>query len=626
MEVNQSKTITTDTSTTSIKIFFLIAIVVLLVFAMFSFQRIKALVSSSEMVNETNTVKLKLEEISSILKDAESSQRGYMLTHDSVFLKPFFEAKNGIKHDLDELALLTKDNPVQKGNLLLLEKLCNERIEYLGAILEDSPDSSISKERWLGGKSIMDELKLQISMMNDEENRLLKERSDILSRNEWNTPAVTIILIICALLIIILSYYKILRELRRSNKLREEQKLYQEQILQANESLKKSEERYHLMAREVQDYAILFLNKEGTIENWNKGGEKIKGYTADEVIGKHFSIFYSDNDRNEKLPENLISEALKNGKALHEGWLVRKDGTTFWGSIVITTLRDKGDNVLGFSKVTRDLTDKKLVEENIKEHSEELEKKNVHLENMNNELQSFAYVASHDLQEPLRKIQIFAGRITENDEARLSLHAQGYFKRIQDSAKRMQILIDDLLEYAQMNGKERKFERIQLSVVIKEVVIELKETIKEKQAIIHEENSCELTIIHFQFRQLIQNLLNNAMKFSKPGIPPKITIASRIVYGKDFKQLHLSAEKKYCHISLTDNGIGFEPTYNKRIFEIFQRLHGRAEYKGTGIGLAICKKIVENHEGVITAESEEGNGSTFHIYIPHYEYPVAINK
>ncbi|HMJ45918.1 MAG TPA: CHASE3 domain-containing protein, partial [Ferruginibacter sp.] len=475
MEVKH-KTFATGTSRRNIRIFFLAAMVVIIVFATFSFIRIRTLTDSSEIVNHTNLVKLKLEQVYSILRNAESSQRGYMLTGDSVFFKSYEQAKDLLDPRLDQLIVVTKDNPVQERNAIALRRLCDQRVAFLAAILAEGRDKPILRERWLAGKSIMDAISHRIVGMNAEEDRLLQVRSTELSKNEWNTPFVTIILTLCALLIITLSYFRILLELARSEKLKEEQDIYQQQLTDANERLSKSEERYLLMAAEVEDYAILLLSKDGIIENWNKGAERIKGYKADEIIGKHFSTFYGEEEKKVNLPGRLLKEAVENGKALSEGWRVRKDGTRFWGSIVLTALHDNKGEVIGFSKVTRDLTERRAAEENIRKHAEELEKKNFNLVNMNNELQSFAYVASHDLQEPLRKIQVFISRIAEQDSMSLSDNAKEYFRRVQDSAKRMQVLIDDLLEYAQMNNTEGKFEDMNLGVVVAEVVNDLKET------------------------------------------------------------------------------------------------------------------------------------------------------
>jgi two-component system CheB/CheR fusion protein len=249
--------------------------------------------------------------------------------------------------------------------------------------------------------------------------------------------------------------------------------------------------------------------------------------------------------------------------------------------------------------------------------NETLAEKNNELEGMNKDLESFAYVSSHDLQEPLRKIQTFTGRILETEFENLSENAKAYFGRMQESAKRMQTLIEDLLTYSHTSSMERKFEKTDLRIIIEDVKTELKEALLEKKATIKASDTCEADIIPFQFRQLMHNLISNALKFSKPGTPPQITIKSKLIKGRKSENEKLAPDKEYCHISVSDNGIGFEPEFKERIFDIFQRLHGKSEYAGTGIGLAIVKKIVENHNGVITATSELNKGARFDIYIPH---------
>ena len=245
-----------------------------------------------------------------------------------------------------------------------------------------------------------------------------------------------------------------------------------------------------------------------------------------------------------------------------------------------------------------------------------LKEKNSELEKMNKELQSFAYISSHDLQEPLRKIQTFATRILEKEENNLSEYGKDNFKRMQDAAKRMQTLIQDLLNYSRTTTSERKPEITDLNKIVEEVKAELKEELQQRQATIAVNDTCEINIIPFQFRQLLHNLVSNSLKFSRPEHPPHIEITCKIAYGAEFKNLHLSEKIKYCHIGFSDNGIGFEQTYSDKIFELFQQLHGKYEYNGTGIGLSIVKKIVENHQGIITATGEVNKGATFDIYLP----------
>jgi two-component system, chemotaxis family, CheB/CheR fusion protein len=252
----------------------------------------------------------------------------------------------------------------------------------------------------------------------------------------------------------------------------------------------------------------------------------------------------------------------------------------------------------------------------LKEANESLEEKNIALLNMNKELEAFTYVSSHDLQEPLRKIQTLASRILEKENQNLSDSGQNYFRLMQQSAERMRQLIQDLLTFSRITAAERKFENTDLNIIIEEVKKEFKETIAEKNAIIEVKEICDVHVIPFQFHQLMHNLLSNALKFSNPKISPHIIIGSRIIKYSKEKKVPLPDRKEYCHISITDNGIGFEKEYSEKIFEVFQKLHSKDEYAGAGIGLAIVKKIVDNHNGIITATSRVNEGATFDVYIP----------
>jgi PAS domain S-box-containing protein len=384
-----------------------------------------------------------------------------------------------------------------------------------------------------------------------------------------------------------------------------------------NDILKQSEERYHLMVEEVQDYAILYLSKEGIVENWNKGAEKIKGYKAHEIIGQSFENFYTTVDKKSNLPKHLLEQAAKYGRFDQEGWRVRKDGTHFWASVVITAVHNDDGDIIGFSKVTHDLTAKKAADDKIKRNAAELEQKNEELEKMNKELQSFAYISSHDLQEPLRKIQTFSNLIVEKEFDNLSESGKDKFKRMQNAAQRMQTLINDLLAYSRTTSQEIKLTKANLNAIIDDVKEDLKEEILHKNAIVKAEKiAAEIAIVPFQIHQLLFNLISNSLKFSHEDTVPVISITSEIDKGNKLNNENLDSETEYCHLHYTDNGIGFDNVYNEKIFEVFQRLHGKERYEGTGIGLAIVKKIIDNHKGIITANGEVGKGATFDIYIP----------
>lgn len=300
--------------------------------------------------------------------------------------------------------------------------------------------------------------------------------------------------------------------------------------------------------------------------------------------------------------------------------VLKKDGSYRWHSVIGEPVLNKDNKIIKWVGAFTDIQTEKAftqeLEKQVTARTQELEQKNVELEQMNKELQSFAYISSHDLQEPLRKIQTFATQIIERESDKLSDFGKDKFQRMQNAAQRMQTLINDLLSYSRTNIQERIFEKIDLSKIIDEVKEDLKEELEQKGATIEISKTCEASIIPFQFRQLLYNLASNSLKFSNPDIPTVIKINCEFDKGANLDHEALAKETDYCHISISDNGIGFEPQYSKKIFEVFQRLHGKLEYTGTGIGLAIVKKIVDNHNGIITAKGEKNKGATFDIYIP----------
>jgi len=365
------------------------------------------------------------------------------------------------------------------------------------------------------------------------------------------------------------------------------------------EELRRSEEKYHKMIEEVEDYAIILLDKEGIIQNWNKGAEKIKGYKEAEIVGKSFQEFYLPEDRQSGLPFRLLQEAREKGKALYEGWRKRKDGSIFWGSVVLTALHnDQGENI-GFSKVTRDLTAKKQAEDQMNEYLRRLEFQN-------KELEQFVYAASHDMKEPLRKIHLYNSYIASNTANVLDEKSKEYFARSIQAAQRMSSLIEDLLSYSKMAAVTEGYEMIDLNSVVDELSAFHKEEFEQKGVTLEREELPVIRAIPFQIKQLLSNLIDNSVKYKHPEREGHIHIG----YEKVDRRM------QYHKITVRDNGIGFDPAYGAKIFEIFQRLPTAGAVKGTGIGLAICKKIVQNHNGVIEASGKPGEGATFSIYLP----------
>lgn len=404
----------------------------------------------------------------------------------------------------------------------------------------------------------------------------------------------------------IIGYSKVTRDLTEKKISYDSLKATADELLLRNRQLKQSEERYHKMVEEVQDYAIILLDIDGNILNWNNGAERIKGYKASEILGKNFRKFYSAEDLAQRLPERLLSKAINEGKAVQEGWRIRKDGSRFWGSITITALHDSHNNTIGFSKVTRDLTEKKQAEEQQAAYTKEL------LE-QNKELEQFAYIASHDLQEPLRKIKTFADILQQNLTS--PAVATMYLEKIDHSANRMSQLIQSILSYSRLSKLTDEFAAISLSDVIDNVRQDYELLINEKNAQIVCYPLPVVIASAPQMNQLFANLIANSLKYCVR--PPVITITSSQVAKSEIhnQPVNLSSST-YLQIAVQDNGIGFDEKYVDKVFGIFQRLHSRHSYEGTGIGLALCKRIMENHNGFITAKSTPDVGSTFLVYFP----------
>jgi light-regulated signal transduction histidine kinase (bacteriophytochrome) len=242
------------------------------------------------------------------------------------------------------------------------------------------------------------------------------------------------------------------------------------------------------------------------------------------------------------------------------------------------------------------------------------------LQRSNRELEQFASVASHDLQEPLRKIQAFGDRLSTLCNGQLGERGNDYLQRILASAARMRKLIDDLLTYSRVASKAQPFTAVDLNEIAEEVASDLEGRVQDVNGVIEIDKLPHLEADPTQMRQLFQNLIGNALKFHKPGVPPIVRVSAQTVSSPERSNGEPAKESgALCEITIADNGIGFEQVYVDRIFELFQRLHGRDEYQGTGMGLAICRKIVERHSGVITAHSTPGEGSRFTFTLPIHQ-------
>lgn len=361
---------------------------------------------------------------------------------------------------------------------------------------------------------------------------------------------------------------------------------------------------------ETSEDAIIYKSLDFKIVNWNVGAERIYGYKAAEIIGESASkIVPADllEEENELMQRIIMGEHINH----FETFRVHKSGNKIAVSLSLSVIKDEGGVIKGYSSIARDISERKDSETKLLLKTKELTRSNA-------ELEMFAFAASHDLQEPLRKIRMFGDMLSEKYKDSLDEDGKSYIKRMQGASIRMQSLINDVLTLSRLNKKKQALIDTNVNDILLEVINDLDFIIKQKQALVTIENIIpSIKGVPFQIGQLFQNLITNSLKYCKAGVPPRINIRSEIIAGHEISDIETPfKDRHYCRIYFSDNGIGLDEKYSKRIFVAFQRLHGREEFEGTGIGLAICKKVIDNHQGFVSVKSQPNEGATFIVSLP----------
>lgn len=391
-----------------------------------------------------------------------------------------------------------------------------------------------------------------------------------------------------------------------------EERTFQQQLLER-------EEKFRLLADSMPQH-VWTSDPDGNLNYWNQSVFDYSGLDLEQMLTDGWTQMVHPDDWDENIKQ--WAKAIKTGEDFIIEHRFRKyDGNYRWQLTRAIPQKDADGNITMWVGSSTDIQEQKMftteLENMVKIRTNELEEKNIDLEKINKELQSFVYISSHDLQEPLRKIQTFSSRILETEYETLSGNAKKYFNRMQKSAFRMQNLIQDLIAYSRTNVQELNFEVVDLMEVIEDIKETLSEEVEKNQVTFKVHNICSIKVIPVQFTQIMHNLISNSIKFAKTGHPVVIDINCEQIVGKKTGiPALISEDDPFYHIRYSDNGIGFEPQYSDKIFEVFQRLHSKDEYSGTGIGLAIVKKIIENHEGVIVANGKLNQGAKFDIYLP----------
>lgn len=366
----------------------------------------------------------------------------------------------------------------------------------------------------------------------------------------------------------------------------------------AEEALRRSEEQLRLMVDAVQDYAIFRLDPEGRIVSWNRGAQKITGYRVVDILGRPVDVLSEPADALAGRPAEFLRRAAREGRASEEGWRVRADGTRFWTHSTLTALLADDGRLRGFVKILHDGTERRRARR-------ALEEKSAALEAANAELTEFATVASHDLQAPLRKAAAFARQLEIELGPRMDAAEKDLARRMNAALEGMQSLIESLLDLARAGASAMRTEEVDLADLAREAAAEAGAApgAVSIEALPRARGDRE------QLRQLLRNLLANALKFHRPGEPPVVRV--RGVVRPDLR----------VEVRVEDDGVGFDMDQAGRLFQPFQRLHGRKDFEGSGMGLAICRKIVLRHGGTIAIESAPGRGTAVTAVLPGAERP-----
>jgi PAS domain S-box-containing protein len=393
------------------------------------------------------------------------------------------------------------------------------------------------------------------------------------------------------------------------------QKIAEQRIRESEEMVRVSEERLRL-AVEIAEMGMWDLDLTTGLTTTSPEHRKILGYSKSIQWSKAMfmqMIHPLDRTRVELTYQN----ALKTGKITYEARIIRNDNTERWIRVNGTTIYNKKHQPVRLLGTVLDITEQKKAKDELENmvlaRTSELVTSNSALEKSNHELEQFAYIASHDLQEPLRKIQTFADMVKEHlDDKELT---EKYFNKIYTSAKRMSTLINDVLNYSRLSKTGEQFEKTDLNKILKDVLSDFELLIEQKQAVITYSVLPTIKAIPLQIHQLFGNLISNSLKFSE--VNPQISITAQPLSATEVQKYpRLIEDRTYIQLTFKDNGIGFEQQHADQIFIIFQRLNNQRTYSGTGIGLALCKKIVDHHDGIITTKSEPDQGAAFTVILP----------
>ena len=564
---------------------------------------------SSVSVSESAAASLAAEQllveartIRALVTDAETGQRGFLLTGDASYLQPYERAVDSLPAAIQRFRQAAQGQPEQARRIEELQTALDRKMAELNATVvarrTAGLEAALAIVRTGEGEAHMREIRGLVGAIGDDASRRLGQRRLEAVQAARRASHVTLAALALAIVLATVATLGIVAGVRGRERERA--------------ALAEQQARQHITERlaaivEDSDDAIVGKDLNGVITSWNPAAERIFGYRADEVIGQSITIIIPPERVAE---EDAVLGRLRRGERTSHFDTVRrtKDGRLIDVSVTVSPVRDAADRVVGASKIARDITERKRAEAELKLLYETLEDRVVErtrqLEDINAELDAFGYSVSHDLRAPLRAMDGFAMALVEDYGATLDERGRDYAQRIAEAARRMDLLIQDLLAYSRLSRGDLRPEPLPLADVMQETLRALEADLQARAAVIDVVEPLGRVMAHREtLRSVITNLVSNAIKFMPAGVQPRVRVRS---------EPRGAAERLW----VEDNGIGIDPRYHASIFRVFERLHGVEAYPGTGIGLAIVRRGTERMGGRAGLESAPGAGARFWIELP----------
>ncbi|SHM21084.1 sensor histidine kinase [Flavobacterium xinjiangense] len=575
-----------------------VAILVVCYFGSKFFSQMQKLTSTLELIAKSNDTQLELEKLLSIINSYDYSLRNYIITNDESYLQNRFLNRGIIEEGIKKLKVLTVNDPLRKKDILTLEKLINYRFklfrETLIAAKSNNVDQLGLKLKLKRSNDYTEMMKLFVYKVINSERLKAKFQNSNHQFELQDSLMTAFLLIILSLLILLLSFNKTNIDI--------------EALKEANDKLKLLNESFNT-AEKTAGFGHWMVNLETNTYTFSDNLYRLMGVEPNAFepnLENTIKYFHPDD--------------LEYVTKVHRESLINHQST----SIVFRFLTATNEvrYIMGVGSFTKD-GNGDLIKIGVNyditnqyKKTLELEENNKELKYINTELESFNNIVSHDLQEPLRKIQMFISRLEEKEFDVLSQQGRDYFSKVRVAANRMQTLLIDLVNYSRTVKGDKVFVETDLNKMITETLIDLSINVEEKNAVIQIGKLPTIKAIPFQIKQLFINLVSNSLNYSQETQIPKISITSEIITEEEASEYKIINKEDYYKIVVADNGIGFKQEYAEKIFLLFKRLETDPKYSGTGLGLAICSRIVDNHNGFIWAKSQPNEGAKFSIFLP----------